>query len=73
MQSVELQIYRRIHIVYVFLVQFLPKELNRFPKALEMDNLAFPEEFDDIVDIWIIAQTKDIVISHPGFLFWFIT
>ena len=36
MQSVELQIYRRIHIVYVFLVQFLPKELNRFTNTRDM-------------------------------------
>ena len=36
MQSVELQIYRRIHIVYVFLVQFLPKELNRFTNTGNM-------------------------------------
>ena len=60
----------RIHIVYILLVQLLPQQLNRFSKALEVDNLPFPEEFDDIIHIRIIAQSQNIIIRYSGFLLW---
>lgn len=44
----------RVHIVYVLLIQFLPKQLYSFTEALEVYDLPFPEELDHIVYIRII-------------------
>ena len=43
-----------------------------FAKTLEMDHLPLPEELDDIVDIRIVRQTEDVVVSYPCFLFWYV-
>lgn len=37
-------------------------------KALEMDNLALAQEADHIIDVRIVGQTEDVVISEAGFL-----
>lgn len=42
----------------------------RFAKALEMDNLALAQEADHIIDVRIVGQTEDVVISEAGFLLW---
>lgn len=39
-------------------------------KALEMDNLALAQEADHIIDVRIVGQTEDVVISEAGFLLW---
>ena len=35
-----------------------------------MDDLPFPEEFDDVVDVGIVAEPEDVVIGDPGLLLW---
>ena len=35
-----------------------------------MDDLPFPEEFDYVIDIRVIAEPQDIIVSGTGFLFW---
>ena len=35
-----------------------------------MDDFPFPEETDGIADLRIFDQTKDVVISGAGLLFW---
>lgn len=64
----QLHIDGRIHKIYVFLVQLFPQQLNRFAKPLEMDDLALPQEFDDVIYIRIIRQPQNVVIGHSGFL-----
>ena len=59
-----------VHIVYIFLIQLLPKELDRFTEPLEVNHFPFPEEFDHIIYIRIITKTKDVVVSDPGLLLW---
>lgn len=58
-----LQVNCRIHTINVFLIQFLPKKLHGFSKSLEMNNLTLPEEFYHIVDIRIIADSENIIVS----------
>ena len=65
----KLNVNRWVHIVDITLIQFLTKVLNRFTEALEMDNFPFPEEANDIVDIRIITEPKNIIVGDPGFLF----
>ena len=43
--------------VNVFLIQLISKKFNGLSKTLEVDNFPFPKEFDDIVDVRIIAKT----------------
>ena len=64
-----LHINGRVHIVHVLLVELFPKELNRFTKSLEVDDLPLPQELDSVVDIGVITKPEDIVVSGPGFLF----
>ena len=59
-----------IHEIYVFLIQLFPKQLYSFTKSLEVDNLPFPQEFDYIVHIRVVAEAQDVVIGHSGFLLW---
>ena len=61
--SLVLQIHCRIHIVYIFLIQFFPQELDSFPEPLEVDNFPLPQEFDHIVHIRIIGKPQNVVIS----------
>ena len=39
-----------------------------FAEALEVHDLPLAQEFDGIVDVRIIAQTKDIIVSDAGLL-----
>lgn len=63
-----LHIYGGIHEVHVFLIQFLPQQLDSLAEPLEVDYLPFPQEFDHVVDIGIIRQPQDIVIGYSGLL-----
>ena len=40
-----------------------------FAEALVMDDLPGPKELDGIPDIWVVGETKDVVVSHPRLLF----
>lgn len=62
---------RRIHAVNILLIQLLPQKLDRLAKALEVHDFPLPQEGDHIVDIGIIGKPQDIVVCHPGFLFWY--
>ena len=53
-----LQVNGWIHIVYIFLIQFLPQQLDRFAEALEVDDLTLPEEFYHIIHIRIVTERK---------------
>lgn len=44
--------------------------MYRFAEPLEMDDLPFPEEFDDVIDIGIIAQAQNVVVGDPRLLLW---
>lgn len=59
-----------IHIIDVLLIQAFPQILASFAKALEMDDLPLPEEFDDVIDIRVVRQPQDVVIGRAGLLFW---
>ena len=50
-----LHIDSRIHVVDISLVQFFSQQLDGFAKALEVDDLPLPQEFNDIVYIWVIG------------------
>lgn len=65
-----LQIYRWVHIVYIFCIQLFPEQLAGFPKTLEMHDLPLPKEFDHVVHIRVIAEPQDVVIGDPCFLLW---
>ena len=65
-----LQIDGGVHAVDIPLVQLPAQQLNGLTKPLEMDDLPFPEEFDDIIDVRIVAQAQDVVIGDPGLLLW---
>ena len=39
-----------------------------FAETLEMDNLAFPEEANDIIYVRIVRQAENVVIGEAGFL-----
>ena len=66
-----LQIHSGIHIVYILLIQFFSELLHAFTEALEVDDFPFPEEFDHVVHIGIIAEPQDIIVSYPRFLLWY--
>jgi hypothetical protein len=57
-----------IHAIDILLIQALSEKLHGFAKTLEVDNLPLPQEFDNIVHIWVVTKTQDIVIGDPGFL-----
>ena len=58
----------RIHKVDILSVQLLPQEFYCFAEPLKMDDLPFPEEADDVIDVRIIADSEDIVIGYPCLL-----
>ena len=58
----------RIEKIYVLLVHFVLGNLQALAKALEVDDLTFPQETDDIVYIGIIAEPQDVIIGDTGFL-----
>lgn len=61
---------RRIHKVNIFLIQLFTKQLNRFAKSLEVNDFTFPQEFNHIIDIRIVAEPKNVIIGRAGLLFW---
>lgn len=61
-----------IHKVDILGIQLFPKKLAGFPKSLEVYDLTLPEELDHIVYIRVIGETQNIVVGHPGFLFWYV-
>ena len=65
-----LQVDGGVHAVDIALIQLPAQQFDGFAEPLEVDDLPFPEELDYIVDIGIIAQPQDVVIGHPGLLFW---
>ena len=65
-----LQIKRWIHTVDVSGIQFLTQKFNCLTKTLEVYHFTFPEEFDNIIDIRIVTQPKDIVIGCASLLLW---
>ena len=58
-----------IHMVDIFLIQFLPEQLYRLAETLEMNDLPFPEEFDHIVHIRVIGKPQNIIVGHTRLLF----
>ena len=59
----------RVHKIHILLIQFFTQQLHGFAEALEVDDLPFPQEFDHIVDIRIIGQPQNVIVSYAGFLF----
>jgi hypothetical protein len=55
--QVPLQIHSGIHGIDISFVQLFPQLLHAFPKALEVNDFAFSQEFDHIVDIGIVGKT----------------
>lgn len=53
----------------VLLVHFVLCDLQSLTESLEVDDLTFSQETDDVVYIGIVAETQDIVIGDAGFLF----
>ena len=58
----------RIHKVNILPIQLLPQEFHCFAEPLEMDDLPLPEEADNVIDIGIVTDPQDVVISHPRLL-----
>ena len=63
-----LHINGRVHIIYILPIQFLPQKLDGFAETLEMNDLPLPQESDDVIDIRIVADAQDVVISDASFL-----
>ena len=59
-----------VDVVNVFLIKLFLGKAKAFAEALEVDNFTRPKEFDNIVDIGIIAEPEDVVIGYPCLLFW---
>src|SRR5699024_8478996 len=58
----------RIHIVDVLLAQLIFGQTQTFSKSLEVDDLPGSEEFDDVVDVRVVAQPQNIVVGNAGLL-----
>ena len=58
----------RIHIVDVFLVQTVLYKAETLTEALEMHDLARPQELDDVAHVRIVRKTQDVVIRHASLL-----
>ena len=65
-----LQIDGRVHGVDIALVQLPPQQVDGLAKPLEMDDLPFPEEFDDVVDVGIVGKSQNVVIGYSCLLLW---
>lgn len=68
MRRKDLLIEGRIDKIDVFLIHLLLSQAHRLAKALEVDDLPFTEEADDVVDIGVIGKTQDIVVGNTRFL-----
>ena len=65
-----LHIKSRVHGIYILLIQLLPQKFHRFAEALEVNDFPLPQEFDHVIDVRIVAEPQDIIISGSGLLFW---
>ena len=63
-----LSVKRGVHKVDVFLVHPVLRQPQTLTEALEMNDLARSEEFNDVVDVGIIGKTQNVVICGAGFL-----
>lgn len=59
----------RVGEIDIFLVHLFLGQTNGLAEALEMDDLALSEETNHIIDIRIVAKTKNVIIGYPGLLF----
>ena len=64
-----LHIASRVHIIHVLLIELFTKLLDGFSKSLEMDDLPFPQEPDDVIDVGIVTDAQDVVIGDARLLF----
>ena len=64
----ELFVKGRVDQIDVFLVHPVLRQPQSLAEALEVDDFPGPQELDDIVDIRIIAQTKDVIVCRAGLL-----
>ncbi len=51
-------------------MQFFAEQLYRLAETLKVYDFPFPQEFNYIIHIRVIAETKNIVIGYACFLFW---
>ena len=54
--------------VDVLLIHFFLGKAQSLAKTLEVNDLTGAQKFDDIVDIRVIAEPKNVVIGHTGLL-----
>lgn len=54
--------------IFTFLRHFLTRDLNCLAKTLEMDDFTFPQKANDITDIWVVREAKDIIIGDACLL-----
>lgn len=59
----------RVKCVEVFLVQSILDDSQGLTKPLEMHNLSHTQELNRFTDIWIVYQTKNVVVSSTSLLF----
>ena len=64
----ELFVKGRVDQIDVFLVHPVFCQPQSLAEALEVDDFPGPQELDDIIDIRIIAQTKDVIVCRAGLL-----
>ena len=58
----------RVHIIDILFSKLLLGEPQAFAEALEMNDLARPQELYNIIYIRVITQTQDIIIGYTSFL-----
>ena len=68
--QMELFVKGRVDQIDVFLVHPVLRQPQSLAEALEVDDFPGPQELDDIIDIRIIAQTKDVIVCRAGLLLW---
>ena len=59
---------RGVHIINVFLVYLVLCKTQAFAKSLEMDDFPRTQEFDDVVNIRVVRQPKNVVVGNACFL-----
>ena len=58
----------RIHKVYILPIQLLPQKFDSLAEPLEVDDFPFPQETDDVIDVRIITDAQNVVVSYPCLL-----
>lgn len=66
-----LQIDGRVHCIDISFVQLVAQQLHSFAKSLEVDDLTFTQELDDIIHVRVIAEPEDIIICDASLLLWY--